>query len=670
MDQQRIESLRNLTAGLADLQGRKIVAIALQMLEESRQENVALKQEISRLEIEKQGLEERVAVLSRMLFGPSAETIGLEGQAAPVSKDGEVIAASQGTGADEVAAPSGGKPDAAQEPGGDNLSTTDAEEKVRQAKELFKQARELMKAANKHEEVRKAQELQKKARRLMRQVQRAKKKKAKQARKALRVVVRRRVPKGMTCRQCQGPVKDEGLSYKAYETDIPAVYVIKVEYLLHRGKCACGTVSFTMPGPDRTLSDSTFSARFIGKVIVDKFSYHMPVHRQELYWEQQGYFIHRKILNDIILRGWHQVFKVVGNLIRDYAKKQLYRYCDETPFTLVVKKEDGTGKIRKTWYLWCLVTDQAVVFTATEKRNQKIAPEITGTGGTLITDGHNAYDKIEDTVHGGCLGGHLRRYFFRALLFDPNKAMPVLEMIQELYRLEDEADAAAMTTDQRKEHRQKYSRPIVERMFAYIESLNPPPKSSLGKGKTNTINQRKKLEVFLSDGNVRLDNNGPEGHIRDPKLGLKNFLFCQSVEGIEAAAGWYTIIASCELHGKDPYVYIPDVMKKITGGWPLSRIEELLPWNWQPPQGIRTEDGIVPGVTKTYREENLSINELIQKRNLQNLITFSTDIVGESAESKTKGLFSESYSAGTTKPTDNCPRPIPPIDSQANAPPS
>ena len=32
--------------------------------------------------------------------------------------------------------------------------------------------------------------------------------------------------------------------------------------------------------------------------------------------------------------------------------------------------------------------------------------------------------------------------------------------------------------------------------------------------------------------------------------------------------------------------YIADVIEKIAGGWPASRWDELMPWNWQPQQPI------------------------------------------------------------------------------------
>ncbi len=37
---------------------------------------------------------------------------------------------------------------------------------------------------------------------------------------------------------------------------------------------------------------------------------------------------------------------------------------------------------------------------------------------------------------------------------------------------------------------------------------------------------------------------------------------------------------SLTLPGVEPYAYIKDVLQHMTNGHPMSRIDELLPWNW------------------------------------------------------------------------------------------
>ena len=65
-------------------------------------------------------------------------------------------------------------------------------------------------------------------------------------------------------------------------------------------------------------------------------------------------------------------------------------------------------------YLWCLHTELAVVFELTETRNQALAKDFIGEGGTVMTDGLGIYsEKSIDGIHGNCLA-HVLQKFFRS----------------------------------------------------------------------------------------------------------------------------------------------------------------------------------------------------------------------------------------------------------------
>ena len=86
---------------------------------------------------------------------------------------------------------------------------------------------------------------------------------------------------------------------------------------------------------------------------------------------------------------------------------------------------------------------------------------------------------------------------------------------------------------------------------------------------------------FLEDGRICLTNNAAERELRGAALGRKAWLFAGSERGGDRAAFMYTLIATAKLSGVDPQAWLADVLARIADT-PLSRLPELLPWNWAP----------------------------------------------------------------------------------------
>ncbi len=85
---------------------------------------------------------------------------------------------------------------------------------------------------------------------------------------------------------------------------------------------------------------------------------------------------------------------------------------------------------------------------------------------------------------------------------------------------------------------------------------------------------------FLEDGRICLTNNAAERALRGLALGRKSWLFAGSQRGAECAALMYTLIQTARLNDIDPQAWLADVLARIAD-LPLSRLSELLPWNWR-----------------------------------------------------------------------------------------
>ena len=453
-----------------------------------------------------------------------------------------------------------------------------------------------------------ARELQKKARALMIEANAVAAKKTPNESKLNQQIIRRRVPEGIICTCCQGAVKDLGMAHTAVELDTIPISYIQRTYLLHRGGCGCGAVNFVMPGPDRGLEQTTASPSMIAECAVDKFLYHFPVHRQEAYFKQHGLNLSRSTVNAWILRG-ALVVEPLWRALRDANKLQPVKLCDETPICVV------KGDESKDRFLWCVVTMLAVTFDVTEKRNRNIAADILGdVGDATMTDGLGCYSKASvPGIHANCFA-HARRKFYDSLLSFPGESMAVLSVIHDLFMIERMATESGLDADGRLALRKAKSVVLLNELHTLVDSMNPPPRSSLGKAIKYLKKRWVHLTRFLADGRIPLSNNEVETRFRDVKLGFKNFLFAQSELGAEAVAIYYSLIATARLYGHDPNDYLADVMTKITAGFPHKRIEELLPWNWQPPKTLQQH---LPPMTC---EEQIPIERILDIKRLSGKI--------------------------------------------------
>ena len=84
---------------------------------------------------------------------------------------------------------------------------------------------------------------------------------------------------------------------------------------------------------------------------------------------------------------------------------------------------------------------------------------------------------------------------------------------------------------------------------------------------------------FLEDGRIGLTNNAAERALRGLALGRKAWLFAGSDRGGGRAALLYGLIVTAKLNDIGPQAWLTDVLARIAGH-PVSRLDELLPWNW------------------------------------------------------------------------------------------
>ncbi|EMG8596567.1 IS66 family transposase, partial [Escherichia coli] len=201
-------------------------------------------------------------------------------------------------------------------------------------------------------------------------------------------------------------------------------------------------------------------------------------------------------------------------------------------------------------------------------------------GGTLVSDGYNVYKSLADNHPGitsACCWSHARRGF--ANLYkasrEPRAAM-ALRKIAGLYRIE--KLIRERPVEKIRQWRQRYSRPIVNDLFAWLEEQEPccPPEGPLNKAINYILNRRDELSCFLGDGAVPLDNNICERAIRPVVMGRKAWLFAGSLMAGNRAAQIMSLLETAKRNGLEPHAWLTDVLTRLPE-WPEDRLEELLP---------------------------------------------------------------------------------------------
>ena len=111
------------------------------------------------------------------------------------------------------------------------------------------------------------------------------------------------------------------------------------------------------------------------------------------------------------------------------------------------------------------------------------------------------------------------------------------------------------------------------------------PKGKTTEGLNYSVNQEKYLRVFLTDGNVPMDNSASERSIKNFCVGRKNWLFINSVNGAEASAAAYSICETAKANNLHVYRYLEYILTELPkladkdGIIDTSKLDYLLPWS-------------------------------------------------------------------------------------------
>lgn len=352
--------------------------------------------------------------------------------------------------------------------------------------------------------------------------------------------------------------------------------------------------------PKALLHGSLVSPSLGAAIINGKYVNAVPLYRLEQEFQRYGLQITRQNMANWCIRLAEEYLSI----LYDHLHEELYFYhviqADKTP---VLVNHDGRKAGSKSW-MWVyrsghLYQDrQIVLYEYQQTRNASHPREfLKGYDGICVTDGYQVYHTLEKELEELTIAGcwvHCRRRFDEALKLIPkpsqkeSNAFLLMKQIQAIYR--EEGKLNDLSSDERLKQRQAVIKPLVDAFFAYLKTINVSKKDKFGDAVRYALNQEKYLRVFLTDGDVPIDNNASERAIRGFCIGKKNWQMIDTIHGAKSSAIIYSIVETAKANNLKPFDYVQYLLEEIPKHMndnDCSFLEDLLPWSEKLPAGIR-----------------------------------------------------------------------------------
>lgn len=340
------------------------------------------------------------------------------------------------------------------------------------------------------------------------------------------------------------------------------------------------------PLPLLPLPRSNAGASLLAELIMGKYMYHLPFHRQISLFKLEGLKIPASTINDWFA-GCGDLLRALYYRLKEIVLQSDYIQIDESTVPVINHEKRRAVKA----YLWVVrAVMKDLIFFHYDKgsRAQKVVIELLHNyKGAVQTDGYGAYSIYENKKGVMLLGcwAHARRKFTESMKEDKAGAEYALEQIGLIYGVESMADDQGLDYQQRAELRSRLAYPIMCAFERWIVSYMPKalPKGRMSQALTYTYSLFHRLTRYHLDGRYKIDNNLVENTIRPLALGRKNYMFCGNHDAAENAAIMYSLLGCCAASDVNPREWLTDVLTRIpyyNNDYSLD-LADLLPHNWK-----------------------------------------------------------------------------------------
>ncbi len=358
------------------------------------------------------------------------------------------------------------------------------------------------------------------------------------------------------------------------------------------------------PAPFHVLPRGWAGPSFLAMLLFEKYGQHQPLNRQAERFAREGVPLSTSTLGDQVGGGAHALMPIY-RLIEAHVLAAERLHGDDTTVPVLAKGKTDTAR------LWVYVRDDkpfagadppaALFHYSRDRRGEHPRVHLAAWSGILQADASGGYGELyrDDRAPGPVLEAacfaHARRKFFeladvegaarkksrgeRAGMIYPI-ALEAVQRIDALFDIERAVNGCSAA--ERLAVRQELSTPLIAELHAWLTAqlAKLSRNHDLAKAINYMLRRWAAFTRFLDDGHICLTNNAAERALRCVPLGRKAWLFCGSDRGGQRAAILYTLIQTARLNDIDPQAWLADVLARIADH-PVSRLDELLPWNWQ-----------------------------------------------------------------------------------------
>jgi transposase len=396
------------------------------------------------------------------------------------------------------------------------------------------------------------------------------------------------LPHGNCCPDCGGQLRQFGHDVTEQLEYIPESFKV-IRHVRPKFACSGCDRLVEAAAPSRPIERGLAGPGLLAHVLVSKFADHLPLYRQSEIYARQGVEIERSTLAGWV-GGASELLSPLVDAIQKHVLAGSKLHADDTPIPVLAP---GSGKT-KTGRLWTYVRDDrpagedtapAVWFAYSEDRKgEHPRQHLKNFEGGLQADAYAGFHHLygDGAIYEVACWAHARRKFheIHAIHASPTTT-EALERIRDLYVIEDQI--RGKPADMRLTIRQTRARPLLDDFRKWMEKAlrSLSSKSETAGAIRYALSRWRALTRYTEDGHLEIDNSAAERALRAVALGRKNYLFAGSDAGGDRAAAMYSLIGSANLNGLDPELYLRNVLAQIADH-PISRIEELLPWNLAP----------------------------------------------------------------------------------------